>query len=176
MKNVKKLIRASLLLALAIVAQAIGRGFPQISQLFVGSIVNCILIIAALTCSTYLGTLVGVLTPILAWVIGQLPPPMGPFVPFIVIGNAIYIILFSLIYKKKNNLRKYLSIIIAAIFKYFFLFISSSKLIYLFNLNIPKKVANKLVIMMGFPQLITALIGGALALLLHEMLIKRKAI
>lgn len=73
MKNVKKLIRASLLLALAIVAQAIGRGFPQISQLFVGSIVNCILIIAVLTCSTYLGTLVGVLTPILAWGIGQLP-------------------------------------------------------------------------------------------------------
>ncbi|RXI50288.1 ECF transporter S component [Clostridium tetani] len=176
MKDIKKLIRASLLLALAIIAQALGRSFPQVSQLFVGSIVNCILIISALTCSTYLGVLVGVLTPILAWVIGQLPAPMASFVPFIAIGNGIYIILFALIYKREQSSRKYLSVVVASIFKYFFLFLSSSKLIYLFSLNIPKKVAEKLVIMMGFPQLMTALIGGALALVLYEVLIKRKAI
>ncbi|MBU5268822.1 ECF transporter S component [Clostridium cochlearium] len=175
MKDVKKLIRASLLLALAIIAQALGRSFPQISQLFVGSIVNCILLISSLTCSTYLGVLVGALTPVLAWVIGQLPAPMGPFVPFIAIGNGIYIIFFALIYKREESFRKYLSFIVSSIFKYFFLFLSSTKLIYVLNISIPQKVANKLAIMMGFPQLITALIGGALALFLYEILIKRKA-
>lgn len=176
MKDVKKLVRASLLLALAIIAQAIGRSFPQISQLFVGSIVNCILLISALTCTTYLGVLVGCLTPILAWIIGQLPAPMGPFVPFIAIGNALFILLFALIYKKEQKNSKYLSVLVASICKYLFLFFSASRLIYLFNLNIPRKVANKLVIMMGIPQLVTALIGGILALFLYELLLKRKAI
>jgi TRAP-type C4-dicarboxylate transport system permease small subunit len=101
---------------------------------------------------------------------------MGPFVPFIAIGNGIYIIFFALIYKREESFRKYLSFIVSSIFKYFFLFLSSTKLIYVLNISIPQKVANKLAIMMGFPQLITALIGGALALFLYEILIKRKAI
>ncbi|MBU3189835.1 hypothetical protein K9O30_11415 [Clostridium bowmanii] len=44
----------------------------------------------------------------------------------------------------------------------------------IFKLNIPAKIANNLVIAMGLPQLITALIGGAFALILISILEKRK--
>ena len=55
-----------------------------------------------------------------------------------------------------------------------FLSLSASKLIPLLKLNIPEKMAAMLVISMGIPQLITALIGGAFALILIEILRKRK--
>ena len=43
--NTKKLIRASLLLAMGMLFQIIGRNVPEINQFFVGPIINCILIL-----------------------------------------------------------------------------------------------------------------------------------
>ncbi|WP_027623518.1 ECF transporter S component [Clostridium lundense] len=175
MNNSQKLVRTALLLALAIGVQAIGRSFPQISQIFVGSVVNAALIIAAYSCGMSWGILLGALTPMLAWIIGQLPGPMAPFVPFIMIGNAIFVIFFSIMKDKIESL-KYIGVVIAAFIKYAFLSLSASKLIYIFNLGIPKKVAAKLAVMMGVPQLITALIGGFIAIILVNALVRRRVI
>ncbi|KAJ52499.1 hypothetical protein BD780_001816 [Clostridium tetanomorphum] len=175
MNSSQRLVRSSLLLAIAIIVQGIGRSFPQISQLLVGSIVNAVLIISTLTCGVLWGILVGGLTPLLAWIIGQLPAPMGPFIPFIMLGNIIFILMFSLGHKRENWI-PYIFLVIAAIFKFGFLYMSANKFINLFNLGIPPKVASKLVIMMGTPQLITALIGGFGGIILTNMLTKRKVI
>lgn len=175
MNTVQKLVRASLLLALAIAAQAVGRSFPQISQLFVGSIVNAVLIIAAISSGMQWGILVGGLTPLLAWSIGQLPAPFGPFVPFIMLGNIIFVVIFSVI-NKMGNKASIFGVIISSLLKFGFLSLASSKLITVFNLGVPKKVADKLVISMGTPQLITALLGGFIALVLTNLLKKRKVL
>lgn len=175
MKNstVNKLIKASLFLALAIVFQVIGKSAPQISQFFVGPAVNAILILTAAICGGFYGVLVGSLTPLLAWLTGQLPTAFGPFIPFIIIGNMLFVLSFVIV-RKQGKYGKYLGIIIGAFIKYMFLWVSASKLIPLFKLNIPAKMANMLVIAMGIPQFITALIGGAFALILIEILRKRK--
>ncbi|MBM7869067.1 hypothetical protein JOC70_000536 [Clostridium pascui] len=173
MNTVQKLVRSSLLLALAIAAQAIGRSFPQISQLFVGSIVNAVLIIATISSGMQWGILVGGLTPLLAWSIGQLPAPFGPFVPFIMIGNIIFVVAFSMINKTGDKAGIW-GVIISSLLKFGFLSLASSKLITIFSLGIPKKVADKLIISMGTPQLITALLGGIIALMLTNLLKKRR--
>lgn len=167
--NVRKLVRASLLLAIAIIFQIIGKSNPAISQLLVGSVVNAVLLLAVFLCDTWWATAIGLLTPILAWVFGQLPGPMGPFVPFIAIGNAIYIITFGLLLNFKNG-GKYIGYVVGSLLKYGFLSISVLKLIQLLGIKLPP-VASK---MMTTPQLITALIGGAISLVLVELLSRRK--
>lgn len=174
--SVKNLVRSSLFLATAIAFQAIGRNFPQISQFFVGPAVNAVLILTGCICGIWWGAAVGALTPLLAWTIGQLPSPFGPFIPFIMIGNALFVILFVIFKNHFGKFGEYIGILLGSITKYLFLYFSASKLINAFNLGIPKKIANKLVIIMGIPQLITALIGGAVALVLIKLLKRRKQI
>ncbi|WP_298840369.1 ECF transporter S component [Clostridium sp.] len=173
--NVNALIKSSLFLALAIVFQVVGKNFPGISQFFVGPAVNAILIITAVICGSTYGVLVGSLTPLLAYLTGQLASPLGPFIPFIIISNILFVLSF-IILNKRGKYGQYLGIIIGSFVKYIFLSISASKLIPLFELNIPTKIVNKLVITMGIPQLITALIGGCFALIIISILRKRKVL
>ena len=173
MNKSQKLVRTALLLAIAIAIQALGRSFPQISQVIVGSVVNATLIVAAYSCGVSWAVLLGTLTPMLALIIGQLPSPMAPFVPFIIIGNILFVLVFGIISNKVQSL-KYIAIVIGAFIKFGFLYLAASKLIHVFKLGIPPKVASKLIIMMGIPQLITALIGGFIALILVNALVKRK--
>ena len=171
--TINKLVKASLFLALAIVFQVIGKTVPQISQFFVGPVVNAILILTAAICGGSYGVLVGSLTPLLAWLTGQLPSALGPFIPFIIIGNMLFVFSFVIL-NKRYEYGKYIGIIIGAFIKYIFLWISASMLIPLFKLNMPTKVVHALVIAMGIPQLITALIGGFIALMIISLLKKRK--
>ncbi|MBU3155492.1 ECF transporter S component [Clostridium estertheticum] len=172
-RNVNDLIKSSLFLALAIVFQVVGKSFPGISQFFVGPAVNAILILTAIICGGTYGILVGSLTPLLAYLTGQLASALGPFIPFIIIGNILFVLSF-IILNKRGKYGTYLGILIGSFIKYIFLSISASKLIPLFELNIPAKIINKLVITMGIPQLITALIGGFFALIIISILRKRK--
>lgn len=172
--KVKKLVRASLLLAIAIIIQILGKNIPEINQFLVGPIVNAILIITAFVCGTWWGVGVGVLTPVIAWLVGQLPGPMAPFIPFIMIGNALFVIFFGIL-KNQQKWGKYIGLILGSFVKFLFLSFSAAKLITVFNIGLPQKIASKLVIMMGIPQLITALIGSIIALVLIKTLTKRKA-
>jgi hypothetical protein len=168
-KSIKSLVRSGLLLAIAIVFQAIGKNFPGINQFLVGPVINAILLIGTFMCGIWWGTAIGILTPLTAWMLGQLTSPLGPFVPFIMAGNAIFVICFGLL-KNKGQWGKYAGILSGAFIKYLFLYFSATKLIHLFKLKLPAKIA----VVMGIPQLITALIGGAIAIVLIEMLLKRK--
>lgn len=174
MNNVEKLVRTSFLLAIAIVFQFLGRNIPQINQLFVGPIVNAILILTVYLCGIKWGVLTGILTPVLAWIIGQLAAPLAPFIPFIAVGNALYVVVFGILKEYKFGI--YLGIIIGALVKFIFLFLSASKLVHVLELNIPTKITSKLVVSMGIPQFITAIIGGIIAVVLIRILLERKII
>lgn len=172
--NVNNLVKSGLLLAIAIIFQALGKALPQVSQIFVGPIVNAVLIIAAAVCGLWYGIAIGVLTPLLAWILGQLPAPFGPFIPFIMIGNAIFILLFYLI--KNYKYGQIIGIITGAFFKFIFLFLSATTIVKALKLIINVQVLNKLAIAMGVLQLITAIAGGILAIILLSLLRKRNQI
>ena len=167
--NVNKLIKSALFLAIAIVFQTIGKSFPQLSQFITGPIINAILLITICVCDRWWAVGVGILTPALAGLTGQLAAPLVPFIPFIMAGNALFILIFSLFINYKRY-GKYIGIIPAAFLKFGFLYLSVTYIIRLFNIKIPPKVAAA----MGVPQLVTALIGGVLACFIIEALKKRK--
>lgn len=173
--NTQKLIEASLLLAIAIVFQIIGRNVPEINQFLVGPIINCILILTVLICDRWKGVIVGILTPLLAFFVGQLAAPLAPFIPFIIVGNCLFVLIFSL-FQKGKLIKRCIGVIIGALVKFAFLAFSATKLIYLFNISFPEKVAKALAVSMGIPQLITALVGGAFALIIVQLLIRRKIV
>lgn len=171
-KNVTYLVQSSVLLATAIVFQVVGSRIPGINQLLVGSVINAVLLITAYLCGTFYGAAVGVLTPWTALLVGQLKPAMAPFIPFIMIGNAVFVIAFGLLASKKPY-GKFFGIAFGAVLKFGFLYLAANQLIYMLNMNFPKNIAKALSTAMGTTQLITALIGGALALVLIEILFKR---
>lgn len=171
--NTSKLVKSALFLSIAIVFQSMGRAYPQISQSFVGPAVNSVLILTALICGTSWGVAVGALTPLLAYMTGQLQAAMGPFLPFIMIGNIIFVLCAGLM-KKYKPYGKEAGLVLGAVLKFSFLYFSALKLIYIFNLDIKPAVAKNLAVVMGYPQLLTALAGGIVALVLVRLLERRK--
>lgn len=167
-------VKTSILLATAIVIQFFGRNFPQINQFLVGPVINTILILTTIICGLKWGILTGLLTPVLALIVGQLSLPMAPFIPFIIMGNIIYVIVFKVFSNYKYG--DYIGILISSVFKYLFLSFSAKNVVKLIGLNLPNKILEKLAIMMSTPQLITALCGGIFAISLIAMLSKRNLI
>ena len=165
--DVKKLTRTSLLLALAIVFQTLGRAYPFASQFMVGPAVNAIFILCLLMNGLGWSLLVAMLTPVLAWSLGQLPAPLGPIVPVIALGNISFILVFNFsrwILRKQTMLINIISVVFASFAKFTLIFLGVKAAMELLNLA-PQavKAATKL---MGINQFITALTGGVLAVLL----------
>lgn len=164
-----KLTQASILLAVALVFQMLGSKIPGINQYIVGSAVNAVLLLAAYLCGAFYGVSIAILTPISALLLGQLKPILAPFIPFIMIGNLILVVCFSLLCMK-GVWGQYLGIITAAFLKFIFLYTSVAKLIYIFKINLPAPAVKSLSAAMGITQFFTALIGGIIAIALIRVL------
>jgi hypothetical protein len=161
--------RLALLISLTLVIQI--AGFPQP---ITGPLINMLLFITVTLLGWIAGAILGCLTPLIALIRGQLPAMLAPLVPFIAIANTILVLVYFLIYSqilKHTNLVKWLKIIIAVIFaaiaKYLF-FILTVKIIFplIVNFSLPDNV----VIILMTPQLLTALVGGVLFLILLNIL------
>ncbi len=153
--------RTGLLLALALIFQI---GFRYVSQPLVGPLVNFTLIISAALVGTTSGVIVGCLTPLIAFFFGIMP--LFPLVPFIMIGNALFVFLFNIIRRNMNILGNTVGIIIAALAKFAFLIISVK---YIVTLIVPK-IPPKIIAAFSLPQLYTALIGGFLAIIIIKFI------
>lgn len=169
--NTKYLTLNALLIALAIAVQLVGRSIPAISQGFVGPFINAILIISLLFTNLKYASMVAIITPITALLTAQLNPAMGFFVPFICIGNVIFVVIFSIINVGENPwLSNGIKLVIAAACKYLFLSLSATKVIIWLNLGVSPKILEKLAIAMGLPQLYTALVGGIIGIFLYKLI------
>jgi len=149
--SIRWISRTAILLAIALVFQM--GGFPQF---ITGPLVNTVLYLATMIVGWQGGILIGIFTPVIAAMRGILPPPLAPLIPFIALGNSILVILFFWL-KSKN---KIFGIIIASVVK-FLILVSAVRLL----VQVPPAVAQ----MMSFPQLITALAGGFIALLVMNI-------
>lgn len=150
--KIKFITRTGILLAVALVVQM--GGFPQPVT---GPLINTVIYLAALLVNGWSGAIIGIFTPVIAFLRGILPPPLAPLIPFIALGNAVLALIFAMVMKKN----KILGIIIAAAVKYFILSMAVG-----FIVSVPGKIAQ----MMGLPQLFTALIGGGIALIAYKTL------
>lgn len=167
--NVKKLTRSSMLLIFAFIIIFIGSrtGGAMFNQFIVGPLVNAVILTAVMIADMKYGILVGILTPVLAAITGQLNAPMIPFMPFIMIGNAILALVFGLLYRKNEKFGSYIGIVLGSALKTLFLALSAKYLVAALKINIPEKVMPKLLGAMSTPQLYSALAGGVVALLFY---------
>lgn len=141
------------LVALATLAPLTGH-----QQWLTGPIVNSTLFISAALLGSQAAILVGLIPSLIALSAGLLPAVLAPMVPFIMMGNIILILVFD--YLRKRNY--WLGMISASFLKFIFLAGTSSLVI---DLLLKKEVAQKVALMMNWPQLLTALAGGIIAYL-----------
>lgn len=124
-------------------------------QFLTGTIVNATLVIATVILGVQVGVLVGLLPSVIALSVGTLPSPLAPMVPYIMIGNAIFVILFGMMRKSY-----WTAIMLSSLLKFVFLYTTSFVVI---NLLFKKELAPSVSAMMSWPQLVTALSGGMVA-------------
>jgi len=129
-----------------------------------GPLVNACLFIGATLLDVQAGIMLGLLPSLIALSVGTLPAPLAPMIPFIMVSNALLVLTFSWV---QNNIKHIsfgfkfaIGVLTASVLKYLFLFSSSYIVIHLIA---QKPIAQKAAQMMSWPQLITAVCGGALA-------------
>lgn len=154
------LARTAVLIALLIAFQFATKA---LGQLVTGTCVNLILAVSVLTCGICSGAAVAVISPLFAFLFG-IGPSMIHFVPAIALGNVIYIILIgflSSVFVFKGG--KIAAVVIAASAKFIVLFLLVTRFIIpILSISGPSTA----ILAAGFswPQLITALVGGILAI------------
>ena len=175
-KKIRWITETALMLALLVSLQAITK---PLGQIVTGSCVNAILAISALVGGLSSGLTVALISPVLAFLLGIAPQILT--VPAIMAGNCVYVIMLSLLADKtgKVPVKQVVAWVIAAAAKFSTLYILVAELICgvlaesLISAGVMKApMVQALPVTFGLPQLITALIGGAVALLIFPVLHK----
>lgn len=165
MKNKTKLItRTALLLAVAIAFQIFGKFIPY-NNLIVGPIVNAVLIIATASAGFWSGAAISVIAPLVSAFTNKaaIAPLILAFSPFIIIGNLIIVACFFLLRRKS----KVAGVAAGAVLKFGFLYAAIS--VFTSAMEMKPQVAATLTNLFSWPQLLTAAIGGAIALVVLKL-------
>ena len=182
-KRILWITETAVMLALLVALQAITK---PLGQLVTGSFVNAVLAITVLVAGLSAGITVALISPVFAFLLGIAPNFVT--VPPIMIGNVIYVVLLQLLSGKENKLtwRQPVALAAAASAKFAVLYILVVKVIcgVASGALLGKKLGDTVILappmlkmlptMFAWPQLFTALIGGAVALLIAPTL--RKAL
>lgn len=182
-KKIRWITKTSVMLALLIALQALTK---PLGQMVTGSCVNAVLAITVLLAGMRSGITIAIISPVFAFLFG-IAPNFITVLP-IMVGNVCFVALLWLIAGKccKPVWRQPAALIAAAGTKFLVLYLLVVKVICggASGVLLGKKIGNIVVLappmlkmlptMFAWPQLFTALIGGAIALLIVPML--RKAL
>jgi len=134
-------------------------------QIITGPIINATLFISAVFLGAEAAILIGLIPSVIALSFGLLPAVLAPMIPFIMISNALLVLVFNFLQKRNY----WIGVVLASLIKFIFLFSTSSIVI---NLILKKEIAAKIASMLSWPQLLTALMGGVIAWLVIKILKK----
>jgi len=180
MKNAKVrwITQTAVLLALLIAVQA---ATARLNNTYItGSIVNLLLVLSVTLCGLSSGIALAVISPLFAFLLG-IGPAMIQIVPCIMLGNAVLVIIWYFVGNLKigsvhsgSTAAAYLPFVIAwiaaAVIKFLVLYISVAKVVLPMLMESTDPRFNKLSTMFSFPQLVTAGIGGFIAIFLIRRL------
>ena len=177
-KKIRWITETAIMLALLITLQVLTK---PLGQLVTGTCVNGVLAVSALIGGLGCAMTVALISPVLAFLFGIAPQILT--VPAIMVGNAVYVVLLHVLAGRgsRSILRRILAWAVAAIAKFASLYaivvgvicgLLSETLMAAGTLKPPMLTA--LPATFSWPQLVTALIGGAVALLIVPVL--RKAL
>ena len=175
-KKIRWITETAVLLALLVTLQALTK---PMGQLVTGSCVNAILAVAVLVAGLGSGVTIAVISPVLAYLL-QIAPQIHP-VPAIMVGNTVFVlVLHGLVGKDgRNAVIKVMGWLAAAVAKFAALYFIVVNLIcgvlapsLLAAGTLKEPMLKALPATFSWPQLITALIGGAVALAIVPVLKK----
>ena len=172
-KRILWITETAAMLALLVVLQALTK---PLGQLVTGSCVNAVLAVTVLFCGLGSGITVALISPVCAYLLGIAPQVLT--VPVIMLGNAAFVAVLRLVSGKQfwKNVLAWLAAalckftLLYALVKYGICGILAEGLLAQGLLKTPMLTA--LPATFGAMQLVTALIGGGLALLLVPVLKK----
>ena len=182
-KKIRWITETAVLLALLVVLQAVTK---PLGQLVTGSCVNGVLAITALLVGMRSGITIALVSPVCAYLFG-IAPNFVTVLP-IMLGNVCFVVLLRLIAGKNHKpiWRQPVALVSAAFVKFGVLYLLVVEVIcgVASDSLLGKKLGQIVVLappmlkllptMFAWPQLFTALIGGAAALLITPIL--RKAL
>ncbi len=172
--SILKITQTGLLVALLIALQWLTAGTQAFAgQYITGSLVNGVLAVAAMACGLWSGLVVAFLSPFCAFLLG-IGPKLLQVVPCIALGNAVFVLgMRFLTGKNRPFFWRLLGLLIAAAAKFAVLYGAVVLLLIpLMADSLPPKQVQTFTVMFSWPQLITALLGGILALLIVPILRK----
>ena len=148
-KKILWITETAVMLALLVAVQGLTSGLGN--QFITGSCVN----------------LMAAISPFVAFLFG-IGPKFIQLIPVIAVGNLVLVLVLSLL-KSKQVWHSVVAWIVAAVAKFGTLYILMVKLVVpalVAGGTIPAKAAATIAVQFGWPQLVTALIGGGLALVI----------
>ena len=179
-KKILWITETAAMLALLIALQWVTSYIPKPAGQFVtGSFVNAVLGVTVLTAGISSGVTVAVLSPIFAFVLAIAPNAVT--VPAIMIGNVLFVLVLKLLCRGESLWNRVLALLTAAVVKFAALYalvvwvicgVAADALLAQGLLKKPMLTA--LPASFSLPQLVTALIGGTIALIVAPRI--RKAL
>ena len=144
------------------------------NQYVTGSLVNLILIVAVMTCGLYSGAAVSLVSPFIAFLL-NIGPKFIQLIPFIALGNFTFVLAWYLMAGRREesgSVGRFAAVIVAAIAKFVVLYLGIVKIAIPFLLALPEMAAKGLSLTFSYPQLVTAGVGGVIALAILPTLAK----
>jgi len=174
-KRVLWITQTAIFIAILVSAQAVTR---PLGQFVTGSCVNFILVSSCILAGLHSAAVVAIISPIFAFLI--IGTPIFPLlIPFLMAGNFVLVVAVHFISGKsfKNlTLRSYIRICVAAvsgaILKFLVLWVGIVQIALLFIPDIKPAQVEALSATFSWPQIVTALIGSALAISVMPHLLK----
>ena len=165
--------RTAVMMALLIVLQWLTK---PLGQIVTGSCVNAVLAVTVLLTGISSGVTVAVLSPVFAYLLGIAPQILT--VPAIMIGNTVFVVLLHLAGTEKLW-KSVTGLLVAAVCKFAVLYVLVTYVIcgllaqpLLTQGLLKEPMLKALPATFSAPQLVTALIGGGVALLIVPVLKK----
>jgi uncharacterized membrane protein len=163
--------QTGIFLAILIVAQAVTRVFG--TQFVTGSINNMLFVLAVMLCGLSSAMVLGVVSPVLATVLGI--GPLWPFIPVIIAGNIIFVLLWHFVafrHEEPGKARQIAALVTAALVKFGVLYLGIVHLVVPVIMGLPEPQASTVSALFSWPQIVTAVIGGGIAVLIYPVLSK----
>lgn len=172
MKNkILWITRTAVMMALLVTLQWATSG---LGQFVTGSCVNAVLVVATLAAGIWSGVTVALLSPFCAFLL-NIGPKLIQLVPAIALGNVALVLLVTLLLSKKALLwwRKILGVAISAFTKFMVLYLAVVQVVIPFMGDaLKEKQVQTFTAMFSWPQLVTALIGTTVAVLIAPVIRK----
>ena len=163
--------RTAVMVALLITLQWATSG---LGQFVTGSCVNAVLVVATLAAGIWSGLAVALLSPFCAFLLG-VGPQLIQIVPAIALGNVTLVLLVAWLLDGKVQLwwRKALGVVASAAAKFLVLYLAVVQVVIpLMGEALKPKQVETFTAMFSWPQLVTALIGTTVAVLITPVIRK----